>query len=188
MSNEADEAQSQSATQPTPTLTTAEILLAIKENFVLLSAAAAVIGITLATTFFGAYLSVFDWRLLWYVQYTDVLTFGVIAIGVISGSLATLQGLTHTVLNIRKMDGRNKRRWLIAICFIGGIITALNVWSEIHNGQPYWHTLFGSVVLGFGVFLILWVISLISAGTWPTALQCMMLILSCILGSVSFGQ
>lgn len=60
-------------------LTAADILLAFKENFVVLSAAAAVIGITLATTFFGAYLSVFDWRLLWYVQYTDVLTFGIIA-------------------------------------------------------------------------------------------------------------
>jgi len=105
-----------------------------------------------------------------------------------SGSLATLQGATHTLVNVRKMDGRKKKRWIYTICFLVGTITALNVWSEIHNGQPYWHTLFGSLVLGLGIFLILWVVSLISAGTWPTALQCMMLILSCIMGSISFGQ
>jgi hypothetical protein len=85
MSEQTSATQAQPVVQTAATLTAAEILAAIKENFVVLSAAAAVIGITLATTFFGAYLSVFDWRLLWYVQYTDVLTFGVIAIGVISG-------------------------------------------------------------------------------------------------------
>jgi len=44
-------AAQQPAVQATPTLTAAEILLAIKENFVVLSAAACVFGITVATTF-----------------------------------------------------------------------------------------------------------------------------------------
>src|SRR5580700_3363648 len=124
MSEQTNAAQEQPIAQAAPTLTASEILRAIKENFVVLSAAAAVIGITLATTFFGAYLSVFDWRLLWYVQYTDVLTFGVIAIGVISGSLATMQGATHTILNVKNMDGPKKRRWIITIGILAVIVTA----------------------------------------------------------------
>jgi MFS family permease len=180
--------QKPTAGQAVPPLTGSDVLLAIKENFVVLSAVAAVLGITLATTFFGAYLSVFDWRLLWYVQYTDVLTFGVIAIGIISGSLATLQGATHTFLGLRNSDQKNKRRWIIGICTVFVVITALNAWSAGRSGQPYWHIVFGAAVMGLGIFLILWAISLISARAWPTSLQCMMLVVSCILASVSFGQ
>jgi hypothetical protein len=94
----------------------------------------------------------------------------------------------HTILNLKKLDGPNKRRWIIATCLLVIVVTAMNVWSEIHNGRPFWHTLFGAAILGLEIFLINWVISLISAGKWPTALQCMMLILSCIMGSLSFGQ
>lgn len=86
------------------------------------------------------------------------------------------------------MDGPKKRLWIAVIIVICVIVTGSNVWTEIHHGQPYWHTLFGSVLLGLGIFLILWVIALISAGTWPTALQCMMLTVSFVMSSVSLGQ
>jgi hypothetical protein len=188
MSEQAAPTQEQASAQSTPTLTAAEILLAIKDNFVVLSAVAAVVGITFATTFFGAYLAVFDWRLLWYVQYTDVLTFGVIAIGVISGSLATLQSFTQTILNVKNMEGRRKRWWIVGICLVVGFSTASNVWTAIHNGQPYTHILLGYAVLGFGLLIVLVVIFLISAGKWPTAVQCVMLMVSCTMWCLSFGQ
>jgi hypothetical protein len=165
MSDQAVPAQQEPAAQTTPPLSAADILLAIKENFVVLSAVAALVGVALAMTFFGAYLSVFDWKLIWYVQYTDVLTFGVIAIGVISGSVVTLQSFTQTLLNVKKMDGQKRKRWIIAICLVVAAGAGLSVGTAIYKAQPYWHILLGYGVMGFGLLLIFGIISMISVRT-----------------------
>ena len=86
-----------------------QVLQFLKENFALVSAIAALIGIALSTTFLAAYLSVFDWHLLWFVQYTDVITFGLLAIGIITGSLTFIQASAQTVLGLFGMKGR--ARW-----------------------------------------------------------------------------
>jgi hypothetical protein len=74
-----------------PAVTAAQVIAFIKEYFVLVSAAALLLGVTLSTTFLAAYLSVFEWHLLWFVQYTDIITFGLLAVGVITGSLTFIQ-------------------------------------------------------------------------------------------------
>ena len=90
-------------------LTVSQILQGIKENFVVVSALAFAIGVALATTFLAAYLSVFDWHLMWFVQYTDILTFGLIAVGVISGSLTFIQSASQTVIGLFGMSGWSRR-------------------------------------------------------------------------------
>jgi hypothetical protein len=66
-----------------------QILDAVKDNFVVLSGVAVVLGVSFATIFLAAYLSVFDWHLLWFIQCTDIVTFGLIALGIISGSFVS---------------------------------------------------------------------------------------------------
>jgi hypothetical protein len=98
MSDQAVASEQPPAAQPAPGLTAAQALQFIKDNFVLVSAAALLIGVALSTTFLAAYLSVFDWHLLWFVQYTDIITFGLLALGIVSGSITLLQGFVQTVL------------------------------------------------------------------------------------------
>ena len=50
----------------------------ITKNFVALSAAVTIFSIALAMAFLLSYLSVFDWNLIWIIEYTDLLKFGAI--------------------------------------------------------------------------------------------------------------
>src|SRR5437762_5425217 len=84
--------------QSPPNITLSAVLAALKDNFALVSAASLLISVSLATIFLSAYLSVFDWQLMWFVQYTDIITFGLLALGVLSGSVTLLQSLAQTVL------------------------------------------------------------------------------------------
>src|ERR1700681_2783984 len=86
------------AAQAAPGFSTGQLFKAISENFVALSGAAVALGILLATTFLASYLTVFDWHLLWFVQYTDILTFGLVALGIISGSLVLLQACSQVII------------------------------------------------------------------------------------------
>jgi hypothetical protein len=69
----------------TPPIGPSAVFQFLRDNFAVLSGLAVVGGIGLSTIFLSAYLSFFDWHLLWFVQYTDILTFGLIAVGIIGG-------------------------------------------------------------------------------------------------------
>jgi len=56
----------------------------IQAHFAVVSAAAIVCGIGFSTLFLFSYLSAFNWQLIWYVEYTDVIAFGLVAIGVMA--------------------------------------------------------------------------------------------------------
>src|SRR6266481_9596805 len=83
-----------------PAVTATQVFAFIKENFVLVSAVAVLLGVTISTMFLAAYLSVFDWHLLWFVQYSDIITFGLIAVGIVGGSLIFLQAATQTLIGV----------------------------------------------------------------------------------------
>ena len=78
-------------------LTGGGVLQLVKDNFAIISGAAVVIGVALAITFLTAYLLVFDWHLLWFVQYTDILKRSQLsALGLVAGAL----GIFINFLNI----------------------------------------------------------------------------------------
>lgn len=86
------------------------------ENFGTISAIMLAIGLGGAVTFLFSYLSVFDWRLMWLMDYTDILKVGLFLIGVCSGLLyAVLQPI---VLNIEDLL-KGKRVW--AYIWLSGI-------------------------------------------------------------------
>jgi hypothetical protein len=55
------------------------------QHFALVSAIALLAGFLGATAFLFGYLSVFDWRLIWLIEYADILKVGLVATAVISG-------------------------------------------------------------------------------------------------------
>jgi hypothetical protein len=75
MSDQANSTDEKPA-KKTPGLTAPQVLQFIRENFVLVSAGTVLVGVVLSTTFLASYLSVFDWHLIFFVQYTDVITVG----------------------------------------------------------------------------------------------------------------
>ena len=83
-----------------PSITLSAVLAALKDNFTLVSTASLLISVSLATIFLSAYLSVFDWHLIWFVQYTDIITFGLLALAVLSGFVGFLLVAAQMVLAV----------------------------------------------------------------------------------------
>jgi hypothetical protein len=187
MSNMVEAATEGTPSQPAvPGPTAKQLLEAIKDNFVLVSAAALLIGVSLATTFLAAYLSVFDWHLLWFVQYTDIITFGLLALGIASGSITLLQSAAQTVLGGRTPEQRRSGLIILVVLWIAG--TALNIWGAVHSGQGYFHILSAVVTFGAAVALIFVIASHVEARMLPTALQCMFMLLLLLTISASLGR
>lgn len=174
------------AVRPPPGLTAVQALQFIKDNFVLVSAAALLIGVALATTFIAAYLSVFDWHLIWFVQYMDIITFGLLAVGIVSGSATLLQSFVQTVLAGKTTAQR--RAGLIAIVLLAIAGVALNIWGAVHSGEGYFHIITGAVALGTAVTFIFVIASHVEARGLPTAVQCMFILLLLVIGAGSLGR
>jgi hypothetical protein len=171
-----------------PTITAELVLSFIRDNFVLVSAAAVLLGVTLSTTFLAAYLSVFDWHLLWFVQYTDIITFGLLAVGIIGGSLTFIQAAAQTVLGMFGMKGRSRRTYAIfLVLFVVGIV-AFQSWGARLNGEGYFHILIGATVLGLGIMIVGQVMGYITTATMPNLKQGFFLCLALAFTTVSLGQ
>lgn len=59
----------------------------VRNNLGILSALAVVFAVSASTIFLCAYLSIFDWRLIWFIEYSDLLKVGLIVLGIAAGSL-----------------------------------------------------------------------------------------------------
>jgi hypothetical protein len=173
-----------SATQPG--LTAAQALQFIKDNFVLVSAVALLIGVALSTTFLASYLSVFDWHLLWFVQYQDIITFGLLAVGVVSGSITLLQSFAQAVLAGKTPAQRRSALIVLVVLWIVG--TGLNIWGAVHSGHGYFHILSGVVAFGSAVTLIFVIASHVEAPGSPTAIQCLFMLLLLVAIAASLGH
>lgn len=161
----------EASTQEPQRLTAAQVTQALRENFVLISAGALAIGVVLATTFLAAYLSVFDWHLILLVQYPDIITVGLIAVGVISGSLLFAVNTVFLLNGILKAKGRDRKVQIVAMALIGAGAVTFNIWGAIKGGEGYFHILFGVSVL-FNAVLILWLCwKYYENGQIPTAFQ-----------------
>jgi hypothetical protein len=166
--------------------TFAEVLQFIKDNFVLVSAAALLIGVALATTFLAAYLSEFDWHLLWFVQYADIITFGLLAVGIGSGSVTLLQGFVQAVLAGKTPEQRRSALIILAVLWTIGL--ALGVWGAVHRGEGYIHIVSGFAVLGSTIALIFVIASYFNAAKPPTATQCVLILLFLVLIAGGLGR
>jgi hypothetical protein len=169
-------------------LTTKQVLQDIRDNFVMVSAGAVIAGVGLASIFVASYLSVFDWHLLWFVQYTDIVTFGLVVVGIIGGSILVVQSLTQTVLGAVAMQGKSKRRSIIILVVISLLLLASQLYWPILHGEPYFHIISGLMVMGGAVFLTYLIVAQVRAGAWPNTAQMTGLIIIVITTATAFGQ
>jgi hypothetical protein len=178
----------QPAEQATATVTPGQVLQVAKDNFVIVSATTVAFGVALATIFLASYLSIFDWHLLWFVQYTDIITFGLVALGILGGSLTLLQALAQTVLSAAENSGKVKRSRLRIAGLIFVLLSALILFGKIRRGEEYFHILFGATAIFIGVWLLLSVIEIITRRAWPTVGQVMFVMFFAVLNTICFGQ
>jgi uncharacterized membrane protein YuzA (DUF378 family) len=127
----------------------------LKDNFAVVSGLAVLGGLALAIIFLFAYLSVFDWHLIAFVQYVDVITFGIIAVGVVSGSFGLAYCCIQYFISVpEESEGRRRARWIVD----GGIalvVVALLAWFSVRSRHGYFHIVTGALVLA-GVGFITW--------------------------------
>jgi hypothetical protein len=126
--------------------------------------------------------------LVWFVQYTDILTFGLIALGIVGGSLIFLQAAAQGLIGIFGYEKARRRRWLIALSVFVLAIVGFNVWGAIHRGDGFFHILYGVVMLALGILLILQAVGYVRTGTWPNATQITFLTIFVFTSAASFGQ
>jgi hypothetical protein len=185
MSETTNDVQAQSPDQAKPILTTAEVLQAARENFTLISAATILTGIGLSVIFLTSYLSIFDWHLIWFVQYTDIATFGLLAIGVLAGSLSTFYGFALVVVS--EPGEVNWRKFRIPLA-IGVLIFLALLFNTIRLGKDYFHLLFGGTSLFTGAWLFVWVVRLVKRQTWPTIGDVIFVVFFAALNAGGLGQ
>ena len=120
--------------------------------------------------FLLSYLSAFSWRLIELIQYVDVITFGVIAVGVASGSIITVTNLAETWFRFKTLKTTGEKRAAAIICsLIGVAIFGLYIWVEIRAKNEYMHTSYGATLLFMTVLVIIMVVRGVNAGQQLTA-------------------
>lgn len=120
----------------------------LKENFSVISGLAVVVGLALSITFLFSYLSIFSWRLIWFVQYVDVLSFGIIAVGILGGAILALNPYFYMWFNTKRMEPASRKRWTIGMVVLVLILLGLEIWSAVHQHEGYFHIVSGVVLAG----------------------------------------
>lgn len=106
------------------------------EHFVLFSALAILGGVLAATVFTFSYLAVFDIRLIWIVEYGDILKVGLVFAVVIVGCAAWISLLIENF--IANVASRSVSAiWTIRLCSSGAVIIAL----ALLTASVYWNIL-----------------------------------------------
>jgi hypothetical protein len=126
----------------------------ITENFAVLSSSTLVLAVLCATVFLYGYLAVFDWHLIWIVEYSDILKFGLVAVAIISGSVLIIQQLFNYVMIV--MEKQGKARWVF-IAVLGIMLIApyaYGIYSESRMPSPR-YLLYTSIGLSTALFAML---------------------------------
>ncbi len=161
----------------------------MRENFAVFSSISIVCGLALSTLFLSAYLTVFDWHLIWFVQYADIITFGLIAVGVTGGSFLFIFQLSQTVLGMKVFKG--ERAWKGPSIFIGFwvLIYCIQMYFEHRQSEPHYQFVTAAWLSVIAALSFVVTISIYArSGLWPNAGQIIGIAISVVMGTLSFGQ
>jgi hypothetical protein len=67
-------------------------------------------------------------------------------------------------------------------------LLAIELYGAIKHGDGYFHILFGAIVIGVGVVLILLLLNYVRFAIWPTAKQAAALVILSALSAIFLGQ
>lgn len=142
-----------------------------RENFTVISGVAVICGITFAIIFLFSYLSAFSWRLIELVEYVDVITFGIIAVGVASGSLLAVSNIAELWFRFQAIETKEqKRAFVIIIVVLAAVLFGLTIWAKIKGKNGYIHVVYGTTLLFMVVAILIKFLRDVKAeGQWTAA-------------------
>lgn len=130
----------------------------LTKNFALVSAAITVLSACMVMVFLFAYLSVFDWNLIWIVEYSDIIKFSLIGVAFTSGSAFFVFTIFDHARKWLIFDIKQRRTAIIALFAAQVLMLAAYLYYDIYvasNPAIEYHIY---VFLSW-VFLILFAIS-----------------------------
>jgi hypothetical protein len=117
----------------------------IASNIASFSAIGLIAVVMCSTLFLYAYLSIFDWRLIWIIDYSDILKVGLVALAVLSTVIVFLLGVlqgffrsTRPKEKARTKQGQTKQVWLLVVLGVPVVIgLAAIAFVEWQKPAPY---------------------------------------------------
>jgi hypothetical protein len=116
----------------------AHLLAHVTKHFAVFSSAAIIIVGLSATIFVYAYLSVFDWRLIWIVEYSDILKVGLVAVAFISGFAFFVFNVTHDVYVWFVDQSTSARGAKMTMAAIWAGLAVLWLFNEYLSPEPHY--------------------------------------------------
>jgi hypothetical protein len=109
------------------------------KHFAILSLGIGVLGAAMAVIFIAAYLRVFDWRLIWIIEYSDVLKIGLIIIALLSGFSYWIWSSTRDAIDLHKHRGDLSWAWVhLTGLLLWCISLGTFLYSDYHSPEPHY--------------------------------------------------
>ena len=109
------------------------------KHFAVLSVAITVFGATMAIIFIAAYLRVFDWKIIWVIEYADVLKIGLIVVALFSGFAYFIwSSASDAILLSNTQRDRSSLVWLFGLLLIGCISLGIYLYEDYHSTEPHY--------------------------------------------------
>jgi hypothetical protein len=110
----------------------------ITKHFAVVSVVVAVFGMATAIIFIAAYMRVFDWRIIWIIEYGDVVKIGLIAIALFSGFAYYIWSGARDAIDLAT---QTERSWIWVYLF-GIFLWCLSLGSMLymdhHSTEPHY--------------------------------------------------
>lgn len=107
----------------------------MSKNFALVSATVTLIAVSMAVAFLFGYLAVFDWNLIWFIEYTDIIKLGLVGWAIFS----TFGWLVVQIVEYahRSVFRNNTARFLIFYAVITMIAFGAALYGDLTTIQPF---------------------------------------------------
>ena len=132
-----------------------QILDLATEHFLVLSAAVLITAVVAGTMFLFGYLASFDWRLIFIIEYADILKISLIFVGALSTIIVLVAPVVSYLMHGEK---RSPARLAIAAAMIIALLVAL-VFEESRSPDPRYAMLF---IVVSNTFLAIALVAVIS--------------------------
>ncbi len=112
----------------------------VTQHFALISTLATLTAILSSTAFLYGYLSVFDWHLIWIIEYSDVLKFGLVVFAVSTGFVGLLGSYLDDAYNFFNMDKERRSWWIKSVILLLFLSFVPKIWGD-ETGKEHFFTL-----------------------------------------------
>jgi hypothetical protein len=131
----------------------------LTRHFAVLSAALVILGALSATVILYGYLSVFSWRLIWLVEYADILKVGLVTVAVISGFAGYISNYVSDIYSWMRVDPKSWRWSVPLMAAIWASSFGFWIYLDWHSTNPYYglhlHLHFAIIAIYLLAFLIM---------------------------------